>query len=684
MKRRFPAWDWEEKPLSHWLGKEVPSEIAEYRLFREGTQTSFFFPLGEPPRPPDEWVAGAVCRAEAILEGKFQYFSCKEGHIGYPEPDWFRNPFTGQLDSSEEHWCDRGEFKPSRGDIKYIWEPSRFCWAYSLARAYALNRKDKYAEAFWVLLESWMTANPPQIGPNWQCGQEIAIRLMACIFSLYTFWKSPATTDKQISLLMRLIGGSAERIAGNINYARAQMGNHAVSEATALWTVGILFPEFESSGKWRRLGKKVLEDEIRHYNFPDGSYTQHSMNYQRLMLHNYLWSLRLAELNSDTFSDLTTERLKSSYEFLYQLQEHKTGRIPNYGPNDGANILPLCDCDYLDYRPVIEGMHFFQKRERLYEHGPWSENLLWLFGPNSLESPISQVKRVSKDFLDGGYFALRGEQSWGMIRCHSYRSRPNQADMLHLDIWWRGINVLRDSGSFIYYDPQEHWNDFFTSTLAHNTIVIGGVDQMIKGPRFRWYSLVRSQFIEHSKYKQTELWQGRHYGYERLPSKATCQRMICKINDVYWLIVDDIWGRGKENATILWHIPDYEYSLAENTLNLVTPEGPVCVTLYCSAAPNRAAVARGENKELRLGWQSLYYGEKMPAPTLYMDVCGNLPIRFISLFSLGQSCSVKSDGRSFIKWSPEGDNDIEAKLSEPMHRGKISITLLYRDEIIST
>lgn len=685
LKRKFPAWQWEQSTPSYWLHEGVPFEGMQYRLFRENCKVDFFFPLGEPPRPADKWADNAIRQAEAILKGSFRYFSHKEAHLSYPEPDWFRNPFTEQRESVEKHWCGRDDFEPSRGDIKFIWEPSRFSWAYALVRAYAVNRNDEYAEAFWRLLESWMRANPPQMGPNWQCGQEIALRLIACVFALYTFWKSPATTDKRISSLIVFIGASTRRIAGNINYARAQMGNHAVSEAMALWTVGVLFPEFIESLRWQKLGKSVLEDEVRRYNFPDGAYTQHSMNYQRVMLHDYLWCLRLGELNGETFLDLTLKRLKSSYEFLYQLQDSETGRTPNYGPNDGTIVLPLNDCDYLDYRPVIEAMHYFYKRARLYEQGPWCEDLLWLFGSTALESPLDRIAQTSRDFFDSGYFTLRGKQSWGMIRCHSYRSRPNQADMLHLDLWWRGINVLRDSGSFTYYDPKQNWNNFFTSTPAHNTITVGGVDQMIKGPRFRWYSLVKSHFIEHKKYGQIEVWQGEHYGYKRLASRAVCRRLICKITDARWLVVDDILGGGKEKTTIIWNLPaDCDLSLKANTLKLFTPKGLVSIALYCSAQQNKAVVARGENNERRLGWQSSYYGEKTQAPTLYMDVCDSLPIRFISLISLGQSCSAESDGYSFIKCSLEEDNDIEAKLSEPMRRGKISVTLRYRDEIIST
>jgi hypothetical protein len=483
LKRKFPAWAWPERPLSHWLGPGVPVEPGEYRGFRDGCEARFFFSPGRPPCPAEAWRAGALGDAERLLDGRIRYFSLREGTIGYPEPAWFVNPFTGQADAADKHWCDLSDFDPDRGDIKYLWEPSRFAWAFALGRAYAAGRDERYPEAFWRLFESWLQANPPQRGVNWMCGQEIAIRALACIFAAYTFWASPHTSDERLARLVVLLAASAERIAANIDYARAQMSNHAACEAAGLFAVGVLFPELSQAERWHRLGREVLEDEARQHNWPDGAYTQHSMNYQRMTLQAYLWCLRLGELNGEKFSERAAERLARSYEFLYQLQDAEGGRVPNYGRNDGALLLPLNSCDYLDYRPALGSMHFLFRRQRLYADGPWMEDLLWLFGPQALAAPVGPMRRASSDFLRGGYFILRGRDSWAMTRCHSYHTRPGQADMLHLDLWWRGLNVLRDSGSFSYYDPGGNWSDYFVlagrvvlprARRARSVRVVGG------------------------------------------------------------------------------------------------------------------------------------------------------------------------------------------------------------------
>jgi len=671
LKKKFPPWLWQQRPLSTWLRDDIDLESSAFRKLWSANDAKFFFESGKPPNPEKLWVSGAIEEADAVLKGSFKYFSSRQGHLGYPAPDWFLNPFTGHKDSCDLHWCDREDFDRSRGDIKYIWEPSRFCWVYALVRAYAVTGNNKYPKAFWELTESWVNANQPQMGPHWQCGQEISIRLMACVFALYAFSNSPETTDTRIELLVVMLAASAERIAKNINYARAQMGNHATSEAAALWTVGILFPELKNARQWKKLGRFVLEDEARQFCWKDGSYTQHSMNYQRLMLHDYLWSLQLGDVNEENFSDDTIERLTKSYQFLYQLQETSTGRLPNYGPNDGANILPLNSCSYSDYRPVIGAMHYFFNKTQLYPAGPWSEDIMWLFGKEALNSPIATEQRLSKDYKIGGYYTIRDERSFAMIRCHSYSNRPNQADMLHLDLWSDGQNILTDSGSYTYYDPDNSWNAFFAGTTAHNTVTVGGINQMIKGPRFQWFSLVRSKMIEHRVINNVEVWQAEHYGYQRLASKAIHRRMVCRINPDIWLVVDDVFGRGSEDLLIAWNLPDGEFILNNNSLKMDSRQKSFSISLFCSNQSALPQVVRGLDGDKRLGWNSVRYGIKNPMPTMFIDVKDILPIRFITAVCLTQASSIESDGTSFLNCQIDSGQGLNLALERPEANGKI-------------
>src|SRR5512141_1162029 len=252
-------------------------------------------------------------------------------------------------------------------DIKFIWEPSRFAMVYTLVRAYRSTRDEKYAAAFWELIQSWAESNPPNTGPNWMDGQEAALRLMAWAFGFYAFMDSPSTTAERVSQFVVIVAAHAERIYRNIAYAISTHSNHTISEAFGLWLVGLLFPELNKAEKYFALGRDLLEQESAAQIFPDGTYSMYSLNYHRFVLHLYLYAIRLSELNDRPFSETLKTRVSKSIDYLAQVIDPQTGQMPLYGSNDGALVLPLNNCDFTDYRPLLQLGSYITKGKTLFE-----------------------------------------------------------------------------------------------------------------------------------------------------------------------------------------------------------------------------------------------------------------------------------------------------------------------------
>ncbi|MEI7837583.1 MAG: heparinase II/III-family protein, partial [Planctomycetota bacterium] len=277
-------------------------------------------------------------------------------------------------------------------------------------------------------------------------------------------------------------------------------------------------------------------------------------------------------------------------------------------------------------------------------------------------------KPMSVGFAVGGYYTLRGRQSWGMVRCHSYRNRPGQADLLHLDLWWRGVNVLRDSGTFAYYDPPLHWGRYFISTAAHNTVVVGGTDQMKKGSRFRWYTLPRTKVLCHRAEETAAMayWQGEHYGYRRLPSRAVHRRGVARVGEAVWAIVDEVIGTGEEDVELWWQLADGALSLSEETTRLLTPEGEVCLTVL-SESPSVRRLWHGHDEDgLRAGWQSLTYGVRRPGNAMSASMRSPLPVRWVTLVILGHRVETKPDWvGGHIDWQLDDGSTGAIRLSKP-------------------
>lgn len=236
--------------------------------------------------------------------------------------------------------------------------------------------------------------------------------------------------------------------------------------------------------------------------------------------------------------------------------------------------------------------------------GPWDEDLLWLFGSEAIDAPRKPTARASTARHAGGYYTLRGKESWALTRCHTYRTRPGQADMLHLDLWWRGLNILRDAGTFCYNCPPP-WNRYFRSTTAHNTVSVNGADQMTKGPRFMWFDWTAARLLEHRSAppEGTEVWRGEQYGYRRRYGMVH-RRVVTRVGDSRWIIADRLEGTGTCEIALHWHLIDapWSWEAEGRELRLDLSAGSVWIRLACGdGAEPGAAVVRGLETADRAG-----------------------------------------------------------------------------------
>ena len=312
-QRQLPLAKWEERPLGRYLADPQLAAPERYLEYRQSDSPAFFF------RPEDRssyrpllarWegkLSSPVQVSRRLRAGQLTLFGSTQVNLGFP-PDWHHSPLTGDAWPSHLHWSQLGDF--DRGDIKAVWEPSRFAFAFDLVRAYWRSGDEEHAELFWQIADDWYRNNPPQHGVNWKCGQEITFRVMAWCFALYGFLDSGRSTPSRVQRLAQMIAVSAERIEFNLDYALRQANNHGMSEALGLWTVGTLFPEFKESRHYRDLGLRHLRQQVGLLIDSDGAFSQHSMNYHRMLLHELVWFCQLGRLNQEPLEDFIIQRLR--------------------------------------------------------------------------------------------------------------------------------------------------------------------------------------------------------------------------------------------------------------------------------------------------------------------------------------------------------------------------------------
>lgn len=504
---------------------------------------------------PKEKITTLKDKFDRIFNGEICFFSHEWKNIGL-DYDWITNLDSGYRYDILKHWSEISDFNPNNGDIKYVWEKSRFSYLLTIIR-YDYNFDQDHAEFVFSEIESWIAANPINQGPNWRCSQEISLRIFNWCYALAFYKNSVALTEERWAKLQNVIYWSLHHVYHHIDFSRiAVRNNHAVTETLFLTISELLFPFIPETKKWAAKGRKWFEKEIAYQIYEDGTFLQFSMNYHRVVVQLLSLGISLTELHNKKFSTVVYDRAAKSLDFLYQCLQEENGYLPNYGSNDGALFFPLSNSEYRDYRPQLNTIHFVLFGQHLFDNRCCKEDSFWIKQISNNYS--NSVKKIQKKkgiiiYSNGGYYLINEADVFTFIRCGSYLDRPYQADNLHVDIWIKGINVLRDSGSY-KYNTEKKYQDYFMGTASHNTVMVGNHSQMLKGSRFIWYywtKVISSKLIEN---ESEFIFEGKISSFRFLNSKAYHRRSIVqKKNSKEWTVIDEIYGLNNLEKFQIWH-----------------------------------------------------------------------------------------------------------------------------------
>ena len=669
LRWRTPTFAWEERSLELWLRSHIPSGpegLAQHCGTRN--QPFFFQDVGRLGVSLNailgDDIEALVAEADAVLDGRYRLFGQSEIELGNP-PNWSAFALTSSASektivSLERHWTEY-DLNELPQDVKLLWEISRFGWAYSLARAYALTGDERYVDGFFSLLRSWREANAPNKGLNWHSGQEIAIRLHALVFSFYAFNQALRERGDDLAELATMIAVHADRIPATLLYARAQDNNHLLVEALALYTAGVLFPEFKGAKKWKRLGRQFVVRALEGQVFRDGGYIQQSINYHRLALQAGTWAVRLAELEGDPLPETSVDAVRRMTLWLAAVVDPVTGQAPNWGPNDGALLLPLSVCPFGDFRPTLQAAALIVLGDPILPPGLWDELALWLGvdvarDDTSMDDAGQRRERSHRyeaagdqegvrpdDFPQSGIYLMSGQKSRGMLRAAQFHSRPGHSDQLHFDLWWGGINLARDPGTYLY-NADHPWNNAFMGAWCHNTALINECDPMLHAGRFLWLRWSDAMLLGRWRSKDgcLEILSAMHQYRSR--EHTVHQRTVLRVEDRLWMMIDDILGVGEAGVRIGWNLPDIPFDMDERTLSLDLQGSSV--SIQSEGIQDRYALYRsGEliaGEELvpdsrPYGWYSPTYALKQPALLWLRSAHAQLPMRGVTKWVLDKT-----------------------------------------------
>ena len=488
-------------------------------------------------------------RVENIKKGVIRFFSSEDMDLGL-DYDWISNPTTGYRYDTNIHWS-KIETLSDAGDIKYVWEKSRFCYLYDLIK-YDKATNESQAEFVFSEIDSWIAANPENQGPNYVCSQEISIRLLNWTFALMYFRDAPELSEDRFQTYCNAIYKQVKHVEKNINFSRVCVrNNHAITECFLLYFAGVMFPFYPESESWKAKGRKLLEAEVDFQFFKDGGYLQYSHNYHRVALQVLTWALFMGENAGMEWSSRFKSKLIKSLTQLNSMMDHKSGHLPNYGNNDGALFFQLSDAEFRDFRPQLNALAVALHSGRFYMDDLSNADIQWYIN----DSNVKQVQDMySNVFEDSGLHILEDGDLKVIVKCTSHHHRPAQADNLHLDVWYKGQNILLDGGSYKYNTTPEEVN-YFMGTSSHNTVKLEGYNQMQKASRFIWnyWSMATSASIRQTK--SEIVFEGSISAYQEISADITHNRKVTLHKGKNEITVEDNLMNVPENvqASQLWH-----------------------------------------------------------------------------------------------------------------------------------
>lgn len=516
-------------------------------------------------------------------------------------PVWHQSVTSGKpSDVQALHWSKISDFDLDVGDIKTVWDLSRFDWVIYFVIEYLRTGDESNLSTLNRWLEDWSANNPVNQGINWKCGQEASIRVMHLCFAAFLLGQHKSLSDA----LIRMLTQHLHRISPTVLYAIAQDNNHGTSEAVALFIGGLIL-ENNASGKqaskWKRQGRFWIENRTKRLIASDGSFSQHSVNYHRLMLD----SMSLAEtlrikFGEQSFSNLAMKRFADATEWLNVFVDPVTGDVPNIGANDGARIIPLTNTDYRDYRPSARLASAVFLKKRVFSDHVASNQLFTLLRLQEPDAPYQFPQR--RLFDDGGYLFCSNHDLRLFLKYPRYRFRPSHCDALHLDVWLGGRNIFRDAGSYSYNaDPL--WMDYFPGTAAHNSVQFDEQEQMPRISRFLYGDWLGAVMRSDEKYSSLKTDFGVSYknrlGHFHQRTVSLTEESLC--------IRDSVDGFN-DKAVIRWRLIPGQYVLQGNTI--------------FGAFFKLSVEATSEIKRFEIlpGWESRYYFQKTELPVLEVEI----------------------------------------------------------------
>lgn len=428
---------------------------------------------------PPELSEGLKTHTAEILRGDWRLFGHLPIKVDDP-PKWHADYLVGH-----DFKSTRPAFKINHrslthgGDIKVIWDPSRWFELVRLAMAGWLLHDKQAQDKCIEWLHDWCRNNPPFTGLNWTSGLEVGIRLINYTW-IDAFLTVGAVSQKTLHELRTQILPPHSWYAWRYKSFGSSANNHLIGELAGLITALTRWPDLAQISAPLPQIAKLLERETLAQFAEDGCNREQALSYHLFSWEFCFQSIRALETAHVPVSTEIKDRLNRAAHFYSAIKQE----------NDRWEFG---DCDNAWVTPLFSGEHHAAREwHRWFTDSTKSPALRFWYGdgPKPDPTPKNQWRIFSSGYaiFQSDDWSIRFDASpLGFLSTAAH----GHLDALHLSATFRGQPVIIDPGTGAYYADKTVRN-YLADWSAHN------------GPH------LQSPPVEHPRRFGTFLWSDHH------------------------------------------------------------------------------------------------------------------------------------------------------------------------------
>lgn len=469
------------------------------------------------------------------------------------------------------------EFMPEEDD-EWIFMLVRHGYSSSLAEAYSLTKDEKYPQSFVRLVTDFIDNAPfttPSIRTTWRT-IDSAIRVENWIKAYIHMHTSPHFTENFINKFLNSLLEHGDYLYRTHDSFRT-ISNWGVIQNQGLFLLGAFLSDQEIGQTYMQTAISRLTEHATIQVMDDGTHWEQSPMYHNEVLHSFQNVVSTARrIGIDLPSILTEKTLKMCHTNLNWAK-------PNHhqvtqGDSDNTDLRDMISRGaYLFSDPVLKSGGFHV----LDPISCWYEGLEAIQVYDQLQKQIPN--HTHSILSDSGNYYLRDsweeEANYLHFHCGSLGSGHGHANLLHIDLFAHGEDILVDSGRFTYIHKPIRTD--FKAAFAHNTTIVDNLSFTECTESWSFGNVanyIQGNFVDKGVFSMVE---GSHLGYMHLEKGGifTNRKVIYIKPDIY-VIIDSFTGQGEHTYDQLFHFNNNgNVTLQDNTITYTSDK--VKATLCC-------------------------------------------------------------------------------------------------------